>query len=158
VSSGEVLVAVLSAVGGLGVGASVGALVTRLLREGAEHKRREAELKGLLRLISVEITLHKLGWEDHLNRDPRDYVGDPGLIQAPGRSLRADAWEQVRPKIAQLLPSDRFASLGGYYSNVQWFNELLDDHTSPRTRMTLLPKVANGLAEDGPKMRIRKVL
>ena len=68
------MVAVLSAVGGLGVGASVGALVTHLLREGAERKRREAELEGLLRLISVEIALHKLGWEDHINRDPRDYV------------------------------------------------------------------------------------
>src|ERR687894_213365 len=95
----------------------------------------------------------RVGLEDHLSMDPNQYVTNPGLMRAPGRSLRTDAWEQARSRIAQLLPADRFASLAEYYSNVQWFNELLDDHTSPQTRRTFLPDLAHSLAADGSQMR-----
>ena len=145
--------------------AAVGAFVNHRLTRAREserwnredesqRKQRGAELEGLLRLVSVEIALHRaLGLEDHLPMDPNQYVTNPRLMRAPGRSLRTDAWEQARPRIAQLLPADRFASLAEYYSNVQWFNELLDDHTSPQTRRTFLPDLAHSLAADGSQMR-----
>ena len=87
-----------------------------------------------------------------MSRDRQDYTNDPGLISAPGRPLRTDSWEQVRPRVAQLLPANRFSSLSAYYATVQWFNELLDDHTAPKDR-DIVPNLAAGLSEEGPKIR-----
>ena len=135
----------------------IGALVvfglTTLRDWIVESRRRSKELEGLLRLVYVEIMMHRsLGLEEHLSRDPDEYGNNPGLIEAPGRPIRQDAWKQVRLRIGQLLPADRFANLVEYYSTVQWFNELLDDHTPLKDRM-LIPSVAGGLAADGPKVR-----
>ena len=136
---------------------AIGALVVfslTTLRDWIMESRRQSnELEGLMRLVYVEIMLHKsLGLEEHLSRDPDEYVIDSGLVEAPGRPLRQDVWEQVRSRISQLLPADRFANLVEYHSTIQWFNELLEDHTPPRDRI-LLPSVAGGLAGDGPKVR-----
>jgi hypothetical protein len=135
------------------IGALVAYSLTTLRDWLVESRRRSKELEGLLRLVYVEIMLHKsLGLEEHLPRDPDDYVTDSELVKAPGRPLRQDVWEQVRPRLSQLLPAGRFASLVEYYSTIQWFNELLEEHTPPRDRI-LLPSVAGGLAGDGPKVR-----
>ena len=40
------------------VGALVGAISTHLLRERAEVRREERELRGLLRLVSAELTIN----------------------------------------------------------------------------------------------------
>jgi hypothetical protein len=152
-SSSELLVLVgaLSAVGGLGVGATVGAYVAHRLREGTERDRRKSELEGLLRLAAMEIDFNKaLVLEDYLHKDPKDYF----LAANPGRLLRTDVWKQVRPKIAQLLPTHRFTSLVEYYANVQGFNNLLDEHTPPKIRTRDLPGLADSLANElGPEVR-----
>lgn len=119
------LLVVLSAIGTLGVGAAVvgaytGAHEVHRLREGAEQEREDKERDGLLRLVSIDIALHKaLGLEDHLHRHPDECIHDTELKCDPGRPLRTDAWEQVRTTLAPLLPADRFASLTEYYSNVR---------------------------------------
>lgn len=108
----------------------------------------------MLRLVSTEIALHKaLSLEDHLPRHPDEYINGLELKRDPGRRLRTDAWEQVRTTLAPLLPADRFAALTKYYSNVQWFNELLDEHSSQEETRMFIPSLARSLWEDGPKMR-----
>jgi hypothetical protein len=140
--------------------AVVSALVSHFLTKARERERwkredeeqakqRRAELEGLLRFVSVEIALHKaLVLDDILHADPKDYA------HASYRSLKTDAWEQVRPRLAQLLPPHRFANLAEYYVNAQQFNDLLDEHTPPKTRMQRLPYSAGSLANDlGPEVR-----
>src|SRR5215207_5280081 len=99
---------------------AIGALVVfslTTLRDWIMESRRQSnELEGLMRLVYVEIMLHKsLGLEDHLSREPYVYVIDSGLVEAPGRTLRQDVWELVRPRISQLPPADRFANLVEYH-------------------------------------------
>jgi hypothetical protein len=145
-SSGELLVLVgaLSALGGLGLGASVGAYVTHRLRERAESARANTERDGLLRLISVEAALNRrLLTDDYLDKRSFEFVSANS-----GRSLHMDIWEQARARLAQLLPTHRLASLSEYYANVQHFNNLLDEHTEGMIRIRDLPGVADTLAND----------
>jgi hypothetical protein len=159
VNIGEVSVwiAVVSAIGPLGVGAAVGgyvgAVVTDRLRERAAQEQADKERDGLLRLVSVEIVLHNaIGLPDHLSRPPTQYTTDNALVNNPGRPLQTDSWEQVRTRIVQLLPPGRYTMLAEYYSNVQWFNQLLDQHTAPNDRQ-IVPSVARGLSETGASIR-----
>jgi hypothetical protein len=99
----------------------------------------------LLRIISVEIELHRSGFEPHQEREPRDYIDDPELRRSPGRLLTTSTWEQARSRIAQLLPADGFSDLALYYADVQWFNDLLDDHSSEYDRAKYLPSLAERL-------------
>jgi hypothetical protein len=108
--------------------------------------RRKRVLKGLLRLVSVEIALHRiLVLEDYLQA---------AETNKPRRLLRTDAWEQARSRIAALLPAHRLASLAEYYANAQRFNVLMDEHTPLKDRAREGPSLADSLANEiGPENR-----
>ena len=153
----SVWIAALSALGTLGLGAAigacVGAVVAHRLREKAEQERAERERNGLLRLVSVEIMLQNaIGLRDHVSRPSNQYTTDNALVNNPGRPLQTDSWQQVRTRIVQLLPPGRYTILAEYYANVQWFNQLLDQHTPPKDRLDI-PSVARGLSELGSSIR-----
>jgi hypothetical protein len=138
------LAAFLGPIGGLGIGASVGAFVAYRLGQRAERKRAEGELYGLLRLVSAEAAFHQRAIiEDFSNIDQGRFWS-----QNPGRSLSTDTWEQVRQRVAQLLPANRFASLAEYYLNVQHFNNLLDEYSSPLDKSQNLQSQANAIANE----------
>ena len=149
----SVWIAALSALGTLGLGAAigayVGAVVAHRLREKAEQERAERERNGLLRLVSVEIMLQNaIGLRDHVSRPSNQYTTDNALVNNPGRPLQTDSWQQVRTRIVQLLPPGRYTILAEYYANVQWFNQLLDQHTPPKDRLDI-PSVARGFRNWG---------
>ncbi len=133
---------------------ALGVFVLTTLRDWIRGWRlRKREREGLLRLVSIEIELHQTEYSSYQERRPRDYVDDPELRDSPGRLLRVSAWEQGRTRIAQLLPADRFSDLALYYADVQWFNDLLDEHTSPYTREEHLTSLAEWLDKDAAKVR-----
>jgi hypothetical protein len=151
------MAAVGKPIGGLGLVASVGALVAYRLRQRAERKRAEGELKraegelrGLLCLVYVEAAVHQSVIRNHF----RDINPEIFHSANPVRSLTTDDWIQVRSRIAQLLPADEFARLAEYYLNVQTFNNLLDGHTPSKDGRRQLQIQADSIANDlGPKIR-----
>ena len=50
---------IVSAIGSLGIGAFVGAVVAHKLRERVDQRRAEEERDGLLRLVSIEISYNR---------------------------------------------------------------------------------------------------
>ena len=136
---------------GAAVGAGIGAYLGHWLRETAEKERANRERDGLLRLVSLEISQHKVfGLSPYLTRKPGQFVEDSDKLP-----LGTDVWEQVRTKIVQWLPPNEFSSLGEYYSNVLWFNYLLENNTKQHEDVNIhLSGLAHSLANvDGPKIR-----
>ncbi len=120
---------------------ALGVFVLTVLKDWFQGwRRRKRELKGLLRLVSVEIALHRtLVLDDYLQADS---------VNKPHRLLRMDAWGQTRPRIAALLPAHRLASLAEYYANAQRFNVLMDEHTPLKGRAWEAQELAVSLANE----------
>ena len=108
------LLAIVGALGSLGLGAFVGALVAHLLHERAEGKREESELRGLLRLIAFEVTHNDQVLGDLRKLDKEEASFTKEAID----NLRTDAWEDARVRLAQLLPAGEFNHLCAYYIRV----------------------------------------
>jgi hypothetical protein len=108
------LLAIAGALGSLGLGAFVGALVAHTLRERAENKREESELRGLLRLIAFEVTHNDQVMMDLRKVDQKETA----LVKEAIDNLRTDAWKDTRVRLAQLLPAGEFNHLCGYYIRV----------------------------------------
>jgi hypothetical protein len=104
------LLAITGALGSLGLGAFVGALIAHTLRERAENKREQSELRGLLRLIAFEVT--------HNDQVLNDLVNKTSRVTEAVDDLRTDAWEDTRVRLAQLLPAGEFNPLCAYYIRV----------------------------------------
>jgi hypothetical protein len=98
----------VSAIGSLGFGAFVGALVAHYLREQADRKRSDQEKLALLRLINFEMAGNRRWFK---------VTGVDKLVTylQRGGSLTTDAWESTRVRLAQLLPEDDFDRLAIYY-------------------------------------------
>jgi hypothetical protein len=103
-------------------------------------------------LVYMEIEFHYADLSPHIERHQegrqRDYAEDPELERTPGPLLSTSTWEQVRPRISQLLPANRFAELAQYYKNIQGLNDLLGEHTSPIDRVDRLGSQAVYVAKD----------
>jgi hypothetical protein len=87
----------------------LGALAAYLLREYEQKRQRRRELRGLLRLVSGEITRNA--------RTMDTFKTNPELIgwRPPG-ALKTRNWEENRVRLAQLMESDkRFETLYNYY-------------------------------------------
>ena len=100
-------------VGTLLIVAVTGAVLVYLLGEWRDRRQRGRELKGLLRILDMEIA----GNERFL----RLLDEHPAWVtQAPEGSLRSKAWEDVRADLAHLLGNYAcFEALADYYENVQ---------------------------------------
>ena len=124
---GLTTLAVVSAIGSLGVGAFIGAVASHLLRERADRKQSERERVGLLRLINLDIILNenlRLDVEDKLGSDT-DYLSKAAVndlskaavnaVKNARANFRTDAWEDSRVRLAKLLPAEDFKRLSEYY-------------------------------------------
>jgi hypothetical protein len=107
------LLAIIGALGSLGLGALVGAVVAYRLRERADVKREESELRGLLRLIAFEVSHNDQVMID-LHREKKE----TSRVKELADNLRTDAWEDTRVRIAQLLPAEEFNNVCAYYIRV----------------------------------------
>lgn len=126
---------------------ALGVFVLTVLKDSVQGwRQRKRERNGLLRLVSTEIDLHRvLVLDDYLEADSAN---------KPRRLLGTDAWEQVRPRLAALLPAYRLASLAEYYINAQRFNVVMDEHTQPKNREWEAHELASSLANTlGPENR-----
>jgi hypothetical protein len=94
----------VSAIGSLGFGAFVGALVAHFLRERADRKRRDREKLALLRLVLLEMAGNQRWFYT-------DNVNSVVAYLQRGGSLSTDAWEDARAPLAQLLPAEDFDRL-----------------------------------------------
>lgn len=112
----------------------LGALLVFVLGLWRDRSREKKELEGLLRLVEKEV---------HFNQNSRlpglSAVKDADLqYWAVGRPLVAEAWQQARVRIAQLLRSvENFNELTDYYRDLQELNDLLDEHASPASRQDI---------------------
>ena len=97
--------------------AAIGAAaVAYSFREIEAWRSRKRELKGLLRLLAVEIEYNKDILEAFKN--PRSHPGDHP------QGLHTQAWEENKGRIAQLLKrGEDFAVLADYFMNVATFEE-----------------------------------
>jgi hypothetical protein len=97
--------------------AAVAAASAYILREVEAGRSRKRELKGLLRLLAVEVEYNETVLKV-MAKTP-DLIG--GL---PGASLHAQAWEENRGRIAQLLKQGQdFQDLADYFMNVAAFEK-----------------------------------
>jgi hypothetical protein len=118
-TEGAAIWQVLSALGlGALVGGVGGAFATHLLSEHREKERNESDRDGLLRLVQAEIARNSVASEM--------FETHPTVV-AEGRfpSAVTDVWEDVRVRLAQLLPEEDFETLSGYYAKVTSFLVLL---------------------------------
>ncbi len=92
-----------------------------------ERRQRKTELKGLLRILEIEIAGNK--------RQLHIFDEHPAWItQAPGNSLQTKAWEDARARLAHLLRNEKqFDDIARYYWNVQEVKRYLLDNTGAET-------------------------
>lgn len=112
-------VPVVSAIGSLGVGASVGAIATHLLRESANQSLEARERDGLLHLVLVEMRHNQLNL--YSTRKDLSLIL-PGHEKGSLKRIehfKTDTWESVRVRLAQLLPGEDFDSLATHYGDLQ---------------------------------------
>ena len=122
--SSSIGVAVVGALLGLGVFIAV---VAYLLTEWGERKQRKRELKGLLRIVEIEIAGNK--------RQLHIFDEHPAWVtQAPDNFLQTKAWEDARARLAHLLRNEKqFDDIARYYWNVQEVKRYLLDNTGAET-------------------------
>ncbi len=93
-------------------------LVQNHLRNRKEHSDREDELRGLLRLVDVEMSD---------NEDILQAAIAVNLTEASGaqvtpivalRDLEAADWDRTKVRLARLADADHFAKLHEYYKGV----------------------------------------
>jgi hypothetical protein len=134
----------LSAVGQwIPVAAIVAAAGAYIFREIEAALSRKRELKGLLRLLAVEIE-----YNEHILDAFKNSRSHPGEHL---ESLHTHAWEEIRGRIAQLLKrSEDFGCLADYFMNVanyeehrrsgqEWEVPLLEYIPSPLPNRLLVP-------------------
>ncbi|HZB08074.1 MAG TPA: hypothetical protein VE525_03055 [Rubrobacter sp.] len=98
------------------VAAIVGAAGAYIFREVEGWRSRKRELKGLLRLLAVEIEYNKDILEAFKNS--RSHPGEHPQV------LHTRAWEENRGRIAQLLKrGEDFGYLADYFMNIANFEE-----------------------------------
>ena len=98
------------------VAAIVGAAGAYIFSEVEGWRSRKRELKGLLRLLAVEIEYNKDILEAFKNS--RSHPGEHPQV------LHTRAWEENRGRIAQLLKrGEDFGWLADYFMNVAGFEE-----------------------------------
>jgi hypothetical protein len=103
---------IVSAIGSLGIGAFVGAVVAHKLRERVDQRHTEEERDGLLRLVSIEIAYNR--------RRSFVLVASPYSVMAEQINLlQTDAWTSARVRLAQLMPPGDFGHLARYYELIQ---------------------------------------
>lgn len=108
--SSGVGIAILGTLLALGV---LAAVIAYLLGEWGERKQRKMELKGLLRILDIEIAGNK--------RQLRIFEEYPTWIaEASDHSLQTKAWEDARARLAHLLNNDKqFDAIARYYWSIQ---------------------------------------
>ena len=74
--------------------------------------RRRRELRGMARLVHIEI-LH-----NHMTLE--SFHGQPGrVLSGVISTLRMETWESVRVRLAEMMPADDFGSVTFYYMLLQ---------------------------------------
>jgi hypothetical protein len=93
--------------------AVLSAVLVYLLGEWGDRRQRKRELKGLLRILDMEIAGNE--------RLLRIFDEHPTWIsRAPDQSLQTRAWEDTRVELAHLLKNDeQFNDIADYYENIQ---------------------------------------
>jgi hypothetical protein len=100
-------------VGTLLILAVTGAVVVYLLGEWRDRRQRGRELKGLLRILDMEIAGNEC-FLRLLDEHPA------WVTQAPAHSLQSKAWEDIRMNLAHLLENyECFEAIANYYENLQ---------------------------------------
>jgi len=100
-------------VGTLLIIAIISAVLVYLLDAYGERKQRGRELKGLLRILDMEIAAN-----ERFLRLLDEYP--TWLAQAPAHSLGRRAWEDVRVDLAHLLKDyECFEAIANYYEKLQ---------------------------------------
>lgn len=108
------------------IGVIVGAVATGLVRAYQDWMGRRRERKGLLRIIDAEV------YEN--NEVLKEMITDPDLAeQYPSRraALSANAWQQSRARLAQLLRPDHIKSLVAHYASISRIMATLGDRNVP---------------------------
>lgn len=122
---GSWVYAVASGVGSTVLGLGIlGALVAYYLRARSDRIQHKKELKGLLRLLDVELE----GNDDELKRleDQPDWITWASTFSA----LSTKAWEDVRVRLSQLLEDEKqFVDIARYYDTVHLVSETRSDTT-----------------------------
>jgi hypothetical protein len=100
----------------------LGAVIVYLLGEWGDRRQRKRELRGLLRILDIEIAANE--------RLIRLFDEHPAWIsRAPEHSLQSRAWEDARVRLTYLLKNRKqFDDIAEYYGNIQAAEEyrLLD--------------------------------
>ncbi len=115
----------------------LGAVIVYLLGEWGDRRQRKRELKGLLRILDIEIAANE--------RLIRLFDERPAWInRAPDHSLQSRVWEDARVRLAYLLKNHKqFDDIARYYGNIQAVEEyrLLDtggeEHNQQRVNQQL---------------------
>jgi hypothetical protein len=91
---------------------SLGALSVFLLGVLREYLRRRRELRGIARLIDMEIRHNEMGLKSLYNQ--------PELVLTDTiNTIRLETWDATRVKIAELMPYYYFGQLAFYYLFLQ---------------------------------------
>jgi hypothetical protein len=98
-----------------GAGLFIGILIYGLTtwRESLKHER---ELRGLLVLISAEISYHQ--------RISQRFVQEPHrIIDAPSESFKTKVWDANSLRIAQFVTAEDVQVMAGYYGQIELIKE-----------------------------------
>ena len=115
-------ITVLGVFGGLGVGASIGAFATYLLRQRADRKREQRERDSLLRLLLAEIKHNR-----EVARTARGEEDRPRQVGSSNLAfMKTETWRATRTRATQLLPGELLTSLEEYYTPLETLLTLLE--------------------------------
>jgi hypothetical protein len=115
----------------------LGVLLTQLFAAWRDHRERERERNGLLRIVHSEITLNQgllkvvdVLYHARTQSEERRMMAGWGTL---GRErVYQEAWEATRVQLAQHLPSKEFGIIAGYYSNLMKLKEAVSKSQEPR--------------------------
>lgn len=96
---------------------SLGALFVFLLNVLTDHVRGRRELRGIARLVDIEMRQNRLTLES-LYRNPSL------VLTSTISTIRLDTWEATRVHMAGMIPSRDFGSLAFYYFYLQELKHL----------------------------------
>jgi hypothetical protein len=115
----------------------LGVIITQLHTAWREWQQRKRERNGLLRILFAEVDLNQrllrvAGALYHMRSAPEERRMAIGWKTLREQRFSMETWEAARVQLAQHLPSEQFAAIASYYSDLMHLKEYVSKSEEPR--------------------------